>query len=380
MATVAETAGSMMRTRAVALMAKKRGHEVVFCAGQDINYRPLEGIKNFQAPVPSPLGLPFFIGKRAFSIAKRLGLQQRIKITDFEQVLHIIGALKRRFFARDVCRVREAIRVFQPDIVFAEHRLSPLVAARLEGVKAATVYSAPIHHSRLENRSGRYSRGVIGFVAGKGLPSIVSALDVFDWPAVKIIPSSPELEPLEGENVVHVGPLIENVQTRKSPPGKNIIAYMGNSMIGAKSLVKILTESLGHTAYRIYISTKEMAPFSCGNIHVARRFDFDDLLGEALVFISHGGQNSMMQSLMSGVPLLVCPGEVFERRYNAASVTRLRAGIQMDVKDFTPLQVLRAVDEFEKNPIYRKNAREAGGKLALLGGASKVVDVLEELL
>ncbi len=86
MATVAETGGSMIRTRSLALEAHERGHEVAFCAGQDINYRPLAGVKNYHAPIPIPPGLPFWMGKRAFSIAKRLGIQQRAQISDLGYV------------------------------------------------------------------------------------------------------------------------------------------------------------------------------------------------------------------------------------------------------------------------------------------------------
>ncbi len=94
MAAVAETDGSMTRTRAIAIKARHKGHEVALCAGEDINYRPIEGIINYYAPIPSPFSLPGFAGRKVFHVAKLAGIQQRITISDFEQVLYFIGHWK----------------------------------------------------------------------------------------------------------------------------------------------------------------------------------------------------------------------------------------------------------------------------------------------
>ncbi|MHB1415778.1 MAG: hypothetical protein ACYC1C_11045 [Chloroflexota bacterium] len=33
--------------------------------------------------------------------------------------------------------------------------------------------------------------------------------------------------------------------------------------------------------------------------------------------VCHGGQHTIVQSLLHGVPLIVLPGPIFERRFNA---------------------------------------------------------------
>jgi len=65
---------------------------------------------------------------------------------------------------------------------------------------------------------------------------------------------------------------------------------------------------------------------------------------EAVSFINHGGQNSVMTGLVNGVPQII----------------------------------MQIVQEFETNPMYRNNAKEAGEKLLSLGGVSKVIDILED--
>lgn len=51
MAAMAETSGPF--SRAVALCNKliERNHEVAFCAAEDVNYKNIENIKNYYAPI-----------------------------------------------------------------------------------------------------------------------------------------------------------------------------------------------------------------------------------------------------------------------------------------------------------------------------------------
>jgi len=187
MAALAETSGPITRTRALAIEAKERGHEVAFCAAEDGNYHPVENVKNYYAPVPSPFGLPLFIGKRIFKIAQALGVQQKREVRSFEEVLHIVGAIDKEFFPKDVDHLREAIKDFGPDVVYAEFRIAAIVAAKLENVKVVTGYSFPVQKSYASNPE--YSKGVKEFLRQKNLSEIESALDIFDWADLEIIAS-----------------------------------------------------------------------------------------------------------------------------------------------------------------------------------------------
>lgn len=51
-----------------------------------------------------------------------------------------------------------------------------------------------------------------------------------------------------------------------------------------------------------------------------------DILPAADWTICHGGQNTIAQSLLHNVPLLMFPGLIFERRYNAAKTQPAGAG------------------------------------------------------
>lgn len=376
MAALAETSGPITRARALAIEAKGRGHEVAFCAAEDQNYRPVESVKNYYAPIPSPFGIPLFIGKRTFKIAQALGVQQRMRVRSFEEVLHIVGAIDKKFFSRDVYYLREAIRDFGPNVVYAEFRIAAIVAAKLKNVKVVTGYSFPVQKSYASNPE--YSKGVKEFLRQNNLPEIESVLDIFDWADLKIVASSYELEPIDDKNVIHVGPFVSlQKPERSSEQRKNIIAYMGSGTITPKQLINVLTEAFSETDFQVYIATKGAKPFKKDNINVGHRFDFSKLMPEATAFINHGGQNSIMTGLVNGVPQIICPGNIFERQYNASSVERLNAGISLEANEFTSQKIRQIVQEFEVNSMYRNNAKEAGKKLLSLGGVSKVIDILE---
>lgn len=80
-------------------------------------------------------------------------------------------------------------------------------------------------------------------------------------------------------------------------------------------------EAFRSGGYEVYVAGMD-AQEDCENIHFARRFDFSKLLADTAVTINHGGQNSIMDGFLCGVPQLICPGRVFERKYNADSVEK----------------------------------------------------------
>ena len=78
---------------------------------------------------------------------------------------------------------------------------------------------------------------------------------------------------------------------------------------------------------------------------------------------------------------LVIPGEfpcsMFPpRNYNASSVERIGAGKNLAVADFNPQKFNQTVGKLIASGAAAK-AGQAGAELASLGGAAKVLDVLE---
>ncbi len=377
MAAIGETRGPFSRARALAVEAVRRGHDVAFCAAEDVNYTAVDGIRNYPAPLPSPLGTPLFVGKHLFAIAASVGLQRRKVVHSFEELLHIVGATAPKFFPEDVQAIRDAITEFQPDVVYAEFRIAAIAAARLEQAHVVTGISFPAQRSYASNPE--LSEGVVRFAADQGLPEISSALDIFDWAELKFVASSHELEPIEGPNVVHVGAFTTlDRPTEVHDGGKCVVAYMGNGTVTPKVLVSVMRDAFRGRAHDVFIATSGVEAFNEDNISVAKTFEFAEVMPEALAFVHHGGQNSVITGLVYGVPQIVVPGTVFERRYNAGSVARLGAGVTLETDEFQPERLRAIVQQFQADPGYRRRALRAGVTLLELGGAAKVVDVLEK--
>lgn len=378
MAAMAETSGPFSRAAALCNKLIERKHEVAFCAAEDVNYKKIENVKNYYAPIPSPFGMPLFIGKRMLKIGQLFGIQQKKKVNSFEQVLHFVGAITYRHFSEDVSCIRKAIRDFKPDVVYAEFRISAIVASKLENIKVVTGFSYPAAKSFASNPE--YSTGVKRFIQENKLPPIESALDIFNWADLKIVPSSYELEPINDENVVFTGPFfVPNIKSEDHNKNK-IIAYMGNGTISPNEVIYTLTQAFEQTNFQIYIATEQVKPYRKNNITVDKRFDFSKLMPEAIAYINHGGQNSIMTGLIYGIPQIVCPGNVFERRYNAASIANLKSGIILETNDFNSEKIKNIINEFNINNTYANNSKKAGEKLLILGGASKAVQAIENII
>lgn len=152
---------------------------------------------------------------------------------------------------------------------------------------------------------------------------------------------------------------------------------MGSGTISPHTLIDVLTEAFLETGYNVYIVSRSVEPFTKKNISAAYEFDFNTLMPNSTVFINHGGQNSIMTGLVNGTPQIIVPGKVFERRYNAESVVRLKAGKALEPSNFTTQHVRETVKELETDPSYQTNALKVGKNLLGLGGASKVIEILE---
>jgi UDP:flavonoid glycosyltransferase YjiC (YdhE family) len=226
-----------------------------------------------------------------------------------------------------------------------------------------------------------YSKGVNSFLRANELSQVESVLDLFDWADRKIVPSSPALEPLSEDKVIYVGP----VQTIEEPAvtvsyaqRHGIVAYMGSGGISGKRLIHTLSEAFADTEYEIFVATKEVKPFTRQALHVAPWFDFNTLLPNAMVYVHHGGQISVVSGLVHGVPQVIVAAKHYERQFNGTSVERLHAGVRLDAKVFTPEKLRDFVRELHADPSYAEHARDAGEKRLKLGGVARILEIAQE--
>ncbi len=388
MPAMAETAGPGSRCRILAEGFKNTGMEVCTCMARDVNYIELDGIKNYKLEIPTPMGMPKISAKFFFPLVQKLGITSKKTVKSFEQVLFFTGNLDKRYLSKSVEDIRSAIRDFEPDVVYSEFNISALIAAKLEHVRLYATVSFPTQ-KEYACESG-LAKGLDQLLSEWGLPGVSSALELFEWADEKFCPSIPELEPFD-KKVTYIG-------TMKAAPGEkrareagtaeceklqpvqnsrhNILVYMGNGTVPAKKMLHEIKEAFKASTYQLYIASKYLRPQEDGNIHVAQKWDFAKLLGDAVLFINHGGQNSVVDGLLYGVPQIMVPGKVFERKYNAQSVENAGAGKLISHEDFHAGIIRKLADELIASEETRSNARALGEKLIRGGGVNTIVNSL----
>ena len=382
--------GPWSRAQRIARAFMEAGHEVVLGIAPDGNCRDAVTERVLELPVPSPLGAPMAIAKRTFPIAQKLGIAGRKPVRSFEEVLWLTGNLAYGFLAESVRQLRAFIRSEGIDAVYSEFSIPAIVAARAEDVLLFGTHSFPTQASYAS--APQKAAGLRRLLAELGQSPVESALELFERIHERFIPSCRELEPFEGAgNVRFCGflagaPAIgDGSSSRKHQTGTvlpaaadetesdALILYTGT--VPMKTLVATAKVLATRTPYDVYLAGVDpaCAPGDTpGKLHVARRFDFRELLPRAAAFVNHGGQNSVMDALAYGAPQIVYPGKVFERLYNGDSIARAGAGICLS--EFTADAIEAALTRLATDVSFCENAARLRCDLAALGGTATIVD------
>ncbi len=377
MAAMAETAGSFLRAKLLARALLDARHEVALCCAKDVNYVKIEGVTEYPLSVPMPLGIPCKIARFTFPLAQKLGITAKKEVHSFEEVLHLTGNIAYGYLRQSIPEIQKAIKEYKPDVLYSEFNMAAIIAAKVENIPL--VISASVPTQAAYAASPKYAGGVNKILREYGLGPLNSSLELFDLAAKKCVPSSYELEPFSADNVVYCGSLTLPKHQEAAARNK-ILVYMGNGTISRRKMVKEITQAFRESPYEVYIAGQGLTARQDNNIHLAPRFAFADLFPETLLYINHGGQNSISGALIYGVPLLLCPGKVFERQYNAASVVKNGAGLELKTADFTAAKISAIARHIIGEEAFYTKAKKLGGALLAPGGAAKMVATLETLV
>ncbi len=99
------------------------------------------------------------------------------------------------------------------------------------------------------------------------------------------------------------------------------------------------------------------------------------LLAHSAVAVSHGGNNSVTESLTAGVPLLVLPLST-DQFAGAAAIERGRVGLCLDPNDTTPAGIREAVENLLSRNGIRDAVAELGSSLRQVPGAQRAYDAV----
>ena len=377
MSAMAETAGSFSRTILLTDALKEANIDTAVCFAKDVNYKPINHVKCYFLSVPMPLGLPKIIATHTFPMAQKLGITNRKSVNSFDEVLHLTGNTDYKYLKNSVSDIRNAIQDFNPNVIYSEFNISAIIAGKIEKKKIFITASFPTQYTYAN--TPRYACGLNRFLKEYRFAPVKSCLELFSWADKKFVPSCYELEPFQNKNVIFCGTW-KRISPAISENKNKILVYMGNGTISQKKMVREISEAFRNDSFSIYIAGKGLKKRCIDNIKTAPYFDFNQLLPQSVLYINHGGQNSVIDGLIYGVPQLICAGKVFERRYNAGSIVKIGAGLEIPYKEFIGRNIKAAADKIISENKYRENALKIGNTLLSQGGTENIIHSLEKCL
>lgn len=203
-----------------------------------------------------------------------------------------------------------------------------------------------------------------------------------------VVYTSPQFQPCSetfSDRYAFVGPCIRPaaetiIKTRQ----KLVYLSMGTVNNDMLPFYRDCIRAFAGTAYQVILSVGSMVPLAAlgdlpENVAVFPHVDQVAVLEQADVFISHGGMNSVSESLYFGVPLVLLP-QTAEQSGVARRVTELGAGIQLKRNDAG--SILAAVERLLRESAFQENAkaiaREFRACSGAKGAADKILAVCEE--
>ncbi len=114
-------------------------------------------------------------------------------------------------------------------------------------------------------------------------------------------------------------------------------------------------------------ASADMMPDPPSHVLVAPRLPMLELMPRLDVVVCTGGQSTVNEALLNGVPLIIAPIRLGELSV-AEQVTRAGAGLEVSFAEATPAQLAAAVTALLDEPGYRAKARQIGAEYAAAGG------------
>lgn len=167
---------------------------------------------------------------------------------------------------------------------------------------------------------------------------------------------------------------LKNIKTPK------IYISLGTVLVDIrKEFFNRMIQALGHKDVTVIASTDpgiiENWP---DNFIVQSYVPQSELLKHVDVVIGHGGLNTVCDTYMNGIPMLIIP-MAFDQSHTAMLIEQYGCGIRIRYKRMRIQDVEHAIDELLYNPSYKQAAKEIQQSFIEAGGNRRAAELLEEL-
>ncbi|WP_055107910.1 nucleotide disphospho-sugar-binding domain-containing protein [Paenibacillus ihumii] len=190
----------------------------------------------------------------------------------------------------------------------------------------------------------------------------------------------PDAEDLE-EAFEFIGPTIVDRESDTGFPLEEIAGHPTlyislGSVINNPRFYELCIKAFAGSRWKVVMVAKTPPPEIPANFSIYPFVPQLKVLQHADLFISHGGMNSVMESLWYGVPLLMVP-QSSDQPLVAARAEELNLGRKMDLEAVTPELLLQKAEEILADPVIRSSVQSMQSILHHGGGGRRGAEVLQ---
>jgi MGT family glycosyltransferase len=207
---------------------------------------------------------------------------------------------------------------------------------------------------------------------------------------LNIVFSSRYFQPYEehfDDSYLYVGPEIEldrqeePILIQKEVGQKLIYIAVGTVYQANLEFFRACIEAFADPRYLVILSVgRAIEPESLGttppNFKVEQYVPQLSVLEQADLFITHGGMNSISESVFYEVPMIVVPNTI-EQAINAARVEQLQAGLYLDPSRLTSAGIRQAAETVLANPRVASGLQQIRRSFEEAGGVARAADAIQ---
>ena len=228
---------------------------------------------------------------------------------------------------------------------------------------------------------------------------IIKDFQLRDPKSINVLSSSAELnivfssrlfQPYEkhfDDTYLYVGPEIEldrqeePMAIQKQAGEKLIYVAVGTVYQANLEFFRACFRAFADPRYRVVLSVgMAIEPEALGpapeNFRVEQYVPQLSVLEQSDLFITHGGMNSISESVMYGVPMIVVPNTI-EQAINAARIEKLQAGLYLDPGKVTSAGIRRAAEMVLSDPALTTGLRQIRRSFEEAGGVARAADAIK---
>lgn len=366
--------GSTLKCIGIAKKLVEAGAQVAFVmGGQLAKLIESHGFKVYNYPLP---------------IAKKT-------IVDIKNVVDFIewtGMADDEFIEAAIHAEIDAIKDFKPTVIFSEARPTACICATYANVPHVSIASWPCHPDFKSNKEhDEKSTNVYNaYLKQYHMSQIDNLCELLYMRSdIKLAPTIPQLEPELAaiKDVKFTGYILDDEEEHLP---ENYEEWIGESPL---IFMYLSVSALKPDLYRsIIIDTFEKSKYkvicSCGyhyalgniqedykNVKFVKYISATSIMKYTSLVIFHGGQDTMLTTLLHGLPSITIPGKHFERDYNATKQETLGVSIKLPVHGFRPARLLDVLAQIDSET-YKRKCSEIAKILHQYGGTKDCIEVL----